>query len=126
MPDQPSVPPMPEKVIVNIKDINEANAGDVLGIAFNPREFTFVGSNRKWIPTSERLPDIQDEYLVTITEKNKVIGVDAASFHLDDLGYIDGMWDTVIDWIEGPSEDYHVIAWRPMPEPYKAESEDKS
>lgn len=32
------LPPVkPEKVTVNINDINEANDGDVLGIAFNPR-----------------------------------------------------------------------------------------
>jgi hypothetical protein len=74
----------------------------------------------RWIPVTERLPDtFGGDYLVTIEHKGEVEGVDQATYST--LGYIDGLWETVNDWIEGPSEDWHVIAWMPLPHPYKAE-----
>ena len=39
----------PENVTVNIKDISEANAGDVLGVSFNPSEWTVERPKGKWI-----------------------------------------------------------------------------
>jgi len=78
----------------------------------------------RWIPVSERLPDtFGGDYLVTIEHKGEVEGVDQATYST--FGYIDGLWETVNDWIEGPSEDWHVIAWRPLPQPYKAEGSDE-
>ncbi len=72
----------------------------------------------RWIPVSERLPEeIGGDYLVTIEYKGEIEGVDVATYGLG--GYIDGLWDTVNDWIEGPSELWYVTAWMPLPEPYK-------
>ena len=76
-----------------------------------------------WIPVSERLPDAGDTYIVTIEYKGKFEGVDAADCVLTDDGYIDGKWNTWNDWIEGPATLYHVTAWMPLPDPYKAEME---
>lgn len=66
-----------------------------------------------WIPVSERLPESDEQYhtfLVT-DRKGKVT---LSEFYLsikDKKPYWSGMID--------------VIAWMPLPEPYKAESEDK-
>ena len=76
----------------------------------------------KWIPTSEQLPMMGDTFLVTIEYKGEVIGVDAASYSPVE-GYIDKHWDTFNDWVEDDKMYYHVTAWMPLPEPYKAESE---
>lgn len=66
----------------------------------------FVG---RWIPVSERLPEDNKEVLV-----DRNAGPYLAWFE-------DGEWrteDFVID------KEFEPIAWMPLPEPYKAESED--
>lgn len=63
----------------------------------------------KWIPCSERLPEEEGQYLVTL----------------------DFSWGKEIemgDWFNGEwvNPNSHVtVAWMPLPQPYKAESEDK-
>lgn len=79
-------------------------------------------AEQKWIPCTERLPKDGDTYLVTIEYKGEVIGVDAASYSPVE-GYIDKHWDTFNDWVEDDKMHYHVTAWMPLPQPYKAESE---
>lgn len=73
----------------------------------------------EWIPVSERLPETNGRYLAYIVNK-----------HDDKLKYImtceyslaDGYWNWFPD-DECASDN--VIAWMPLPEPYKAESGDK-
>ena len=72
----------------------------------------------RWIPVTERLPNVGDTYIVTIEYKGEFEGVDAADFVFTGDGYIDGKWDTLNDWIEDKPEFYHVTAWMPLPEPY--------
>ena len=91
---------------------------EALGMAIKALEQT------RWIPCAERLPEDGDTYLVTIEYNGEVIGVDAASYSPVD-GYIDKHWETFNDWKEDDDSCYHVTAWMPLPEPYKAESEDK-
>lgn len=70
-----------------------------------------VQPQQRWIPVSERLPDEDDVYLVTMN----VLGR-----HIRDINRfrIDERWESY-----GNNEDNEVIAWMPLPEPYKAESE---
>ena len=82
----------------------------------------------QWIPCSERLPEriingdteIVQEFLVTIKERwpneewKYAIDIAWIPGH-----YIDDFWQTYNDWKEG--QEVHVIAWMPLPEPYKGE-----
>lgn len=60
----------------------------------------------RWIPCSERLPTTKDDYIITVKDKSLT-------------------WTDYVEW----SADYHwweydddmVIAWMPLPEPYKGE-----
>lgn len=86
----------------------------------------------KWIPISERLPDKNGAYLVTIENcigrhievldyANDLYRIDKFDFN-DKKGvpgwyFFDGEWGCI------DVED--VTAWMPLPQPYKAESEDK-
>lgn len=77
-----------------------------------------------WIPCSKRLPELFETYIVTIKmkyewEKEWEYHVDVADYTCDD-GYVDGAWNTFNDWCEG--QECHVIAWQPLPEPYKEEN----
>lgn len=72
----------------------------------------------RWIPTSEGLPDSGDTFLVTV-----MVGTERETDVASSFGsYIDGFWDTFTDWIE--DEECHVLAWMPLPEPYKGGEEE--
>lgn len=79
----------------------------------------------KWIPVTERLPEVGDTYLVVVKykydwEKEFNIDTDVAMFVFDDDGYIDNCWNTYIDWDEG-QQYIHITHWMPLPEPPKGE-----
>ena len=61
----------------------------------------------RWIPVSERLPEREGWYLTSLGDKTYG-GADV------DM-YCKG-------WVKYGT---HVLAWMPLPQPYKAESEDK-
>ena len=62
-----------------------------------------------WIPVSERLPE---------ESLNSVIGWDTYRERCVFVQYIDGHFQ-----ITGSNESFNIVAWMPLPEPYKAESE---
>ena len=82
---------------------------------------------QKWIPVTERLPDIGGCYLVVVKykydfEKEYNYDTDVATFHFGyESKYIDGQWNTYVDWDEG-QQYLHVTHWMPLPEPPKEES----
>lgn len=59
-----------------------------------------------WIPVSERLPEENGEYIVMIERATR------PTF----LNYYAGEW---FGWDEDGIEYYEVVAWQPLPEPYK-------
>ena len=69
-----------------------------------------------WIPVSERLPEKDGEYITTM----KYIGVATGTIYID---VEETFFDVGKGFNVGVNES--VIAWMPLPEPYKAESEDK-
>lgn len=68
--------------------------------------------DRRWIPCSERMPNEDEEVLVTSSD-----GIYIAVYRIT--------WDNKILWfddVEGKSL-HNVTAWMPLPEPYKEEGE---
>lgn len=65
---------------------------------------------QKWVPCSERLPEEIDTYLVTLDYKEHGTGITTLWFH------------GLLGW-DFPVADV-VTAWMPLPQPYKAESEE--
>ena len=75
---------------------------------------------QQWIPVSERLPFVDGEYLVTLTDKDGE-WVSTAQWNTT----FGGRWQDVF-----PDDGYrdigNVIAWMPLPEPYKGEDHEQS
>ena len=66
----------------------------------------------KWIPVSERLPEDGEEVLCFLGSEEM-----AVLFRRNDWGQD--------EWVDGgfATGSYDVVAWMPLPKPYKAESE---
>ncbi len=79
----------------------------------------------KWIPVTERLPEVVDSYIVVVKykydwEKEYSIDTDVATYNPYEKAYIDDCWNTYVDWDEG-QQYIHVTHWMPLPEPPKGE-----
>ena len=72
--------------------------GEIYDIEYSP-----------WIPVSERLPE---------ESLNSVIGWDVYRERCVFVQYIDGYFQ-----IMGSDEIFDIVAWMPLPEPYKKEGE---
>lgn len=75
-----------------------------------------------WIPVTERLPEVMDNYLVVVKckydcESEYRIYVDVATYDpYTGNAYIDDCWNTWNDLGEG--EQYlHITHWMPLPAP---------
>lgn len=80
-----------------------------------------------WIPVSERLPEDEKEYLVTLEKvygtPEKLYGIanylkfgDTGYWNEKKYGYLE--WDKYSDG-HGGTKMYKVVAWRLLPGPYK-------
>ena len=87
----------------------------------------------RWIPCSERLPEERDWYLAVFEEVDT--GFIGLPYIADYLMGKHTIYTTEDGWIihnctdiEGGASEYYkklrCVAWQPLPEPYKAESED--
>lgn len=74
----------------------------------------------RWIPVSERLPEERNHYLITI----EIDGMNGCKPYYE----IQTSWYSGKEFVVEYKDDglvakKSVIAWMPLPEPYKAESE---
>lgn len=78
---------------------------------------------QQWIPCSERMPDANGMYLVTMMEKAKAedLGFDLDEIEVRKMRYSCNVgWQMprhIPKWIDDVITD-EVIAWMPLPEPY--------
>ena len=90
-----------------LEGLNSINGTSELDKAFEVIEnLPPVTTTQRWIPVSERLPK---------ESLNSVIGWDAYRERCVFVQYIDGHFQ-----ITGSDESFDIVAWMPLPEPYKA------
>ena len=89
-----------------LEGLNSINGTSELDKAFEVIEnLPSVTTTQRWIPVSERLPE---------ESLNSVIGWDAYRERCVFVQYIDGHFQ-----ITGSDESFDILAWMPLPKPYK-------
>jgi hypothetical protein len=104
-----------EEVLVDINDVARVLAKHV--------KATFAQPEQRWIPVSEMLPE--DEYVLVSKIPTKISGdkwsvaiaIRTADPRSRKIQWRDSGFCVI--------QDDKVLAWMPLPQPYKAESEDK-
>ena len=95
------------KITLSEEQVREAVEKAKSGIV---QMFPSAQPEQKWIPCSERLPEKDGRYQVTRYDYV------ANTEFIDILWYEENLW-----WNRHSTGDYAVIAWMPLPEPYRAE-----
>jgi len=82
----------------------------------------------RWIPVTERLPEEEENVLVTVHFKGLNQKFPSGwNDHIKECWYVDianqfdGVWSSYSDEYKVARSRHEVIAWMPLPEPYKEE-----
>ena len=81
---------------------------------------TVIEEGKQWIPCSERMPEQPYGCLVTVEDEEPMTGRMFETILPYFVGWDGERWNDS----EGEQCPFEVIAWMPLPEPYKAESRD--
>lgn len=77
------------------------------------QEASELKEKTRWIPVTEKLPEKECDCLVTV--RDRYTEVVSCSYYPD----MRSKW-----FLDGGGDAKNVIAWMPLPEPYKLESEE--
>ena len=85
-----------------------------------------VQPEQQWIPCSERMPEHEQEVLVTrhfLSDNQLKKNAITESFYVEVASWMDDEWTSYSDEYKIKRHLHKVIAWMPLPEPWKGEKE---
>ena len=74
----------------------------------------------EWIPVSECLPAEETDVLVTVRFDGYKNGIKPTTY-VEVASQISGEWFSYSDEYKVARRRHHVIAWMPLPEPYRGD-----
>ena len=77
----------------------------------------------KWIPVTEALPDEEKDVLVSVHfdgYKDKYTNYPPSDY-VEIASHIDGVWSSIYDDFKAMRRHHHIVAWMPLPEPWRGE-----
>ena len=80
-------------------------------------------TERKWIPATEKLPEEEKDVLVSVHfdgYKSKIVNLPQSDY-VEIANQIEGVWSSLSDEYKVVEVNHHVIAWMPLPEPWRGE-----
>ena len=106
-----------DDVIQRMQDIKQAQIEKAYDLGYAEGE---ADAEPQWIPCSERLPETEDVYLVTVHPDY----VPQGCKQVDLMYYFEGEWQFFNEKAEWEKWPDPIIAWMPLPEPYKVKTEE--
>lgn len=89
-------------------------------IVMNEEGFTLKQAEQKWIPCKKKLPEESNTYIATLIDDGRYF-TDVVEWN----STFGGRWQSVF-YDDSPIGEYHdisnVIAWQPLPEPYRGDT----
>lgn len=98
------------KLLAEDEDIDFFSYDEKVAVEY----FISLSENKgEWIPVSERLPELDGEYLITYLTQGVYSKEDILVVCISDYDHDNGFWKS--------RKGKKVIAWQPLPKPYEAE-----
>lgn len=91
---------------------------ELLTVCYNDLPPVMPVRKKEWIPVTERLPEMPFGCLVTVEEDGRN-GEPQNVLYSEPVGYDGETWNRA----DGEPISFEVVAWMPLPEPYRAEME---
>lgn len=109
--------------ILSSKGIYGDLGGAVSGVRELIKALPSAEPEWKWIPVTEALPDEEKDVLVSVHfDGHKSPTVDLPpSDYVEIASHVDGVWSSPSDEFKAVEVNHHVVAWMPLPEPWRGE-----